>query len=160
MIYENDRKRREKTEMRKAKWLLCGMLLIMLGFGACGTSQEQEKSKSERDNEGQEVTVTDMPEESPTVALEPTVTPESTATSAEAFEYMLNSRGEIKILKLRDSSLWEVIVPSEIDGVPVTEIGSNAFSYCSNLEKVVLQKGIVRIGDHAFSECSSLTSIE
>lgn len=52
-----------------------------------------------------------------------------------------------------DDSATEVIVPSEIDGVPVTIIGSQAFEHCHNLTSVVIQEGVTTIGAYAFIGC-------
>ena len=41
----------------------------------------------------------------------------------------------------------------------VTEIGKDAFTYCSSLQSVTLSEGLLTIGVSAFEECSSLESI-
>ena len=51
-----------------------------------------------------------------------------------------------------------VVVPREIDGCPVTEIGESAFAG-AKIVSVVLPDTVVSIGWFAFSRCSSLTSI-
>lgn len=49
-----------------------------------------------------------------------------------------------------------IIIPDEIDGYPVTEIGYNAFFGCDALTEITLPKSVISIGDMAFSGCSSL----
>lgn len=76
-----------------------------------------------------------------------------------------------------------LMIPSEINGCPVTAIaddafsrnsdmivctipdsveyiGERAFSYCETLTNVTIGKGVSFIGDHAFTTCSSLVSID
>ena len=76
-----------------------------------------------------------------------------------------------------------LMIPSEIDGCPVTaiaddafsrnsdmiictipdsveHIGERAFSYCETLTSVTIGKGVSIIGDNAFTTCSSLSSID
>ena len=53
----------------------------------------------------------------------------------------------------------DVMVPSMIDGLPVTTIGDNAFCYCTGLTSITLPEGCTTIGYYAFSGCTGLTSI-
>ena len=56
-------------------------------------------------------------------------------------------------------SATSVEIPSEIDGVPVTSIGDDAFQYCSDLTSITIPNSITSIGNSAFLRCNSLTSI-
>ena len=53
-----------------------------------------------------------------------------------------------------------ITIPSELDGHPVTSIGSNAFGEFKSLTGINIPASVTSIGAYAFSECSSLTSIE
>ncbi len=75
-----------------------------------------------------------------------------------------------------------ITIPSEIEGLPVTSIGSSAFSsfqmksvtlpdtlqeigqyafsYCSNLESVTFPDSLKRIEFQAFEDCSALSAVE
>ncbi len=53
----------------------------------------------------------------------------------------------------------EISVKSTYNDLPVTEIASNAFSYCSNLETVNIPNSVTSIGSSAFSGCSSLKNM-
>jgi hypothetical protein len=53
----------------------------------------------------------------------------------------------------------DVVIPSTIDGLPVTAIGDSAFIYCTSLTSVSIPSSVTSIGDHAFGNCISLTSV-
>ncbi len=48
-------------------------------------------------------------------------------------------------------------IPSKINGMPVTAIGSMAFRECRNLTKVIIPEGVTSIGRRAFHDCENLT---
>ena len=52
------------------------------------------------------------------------------------------------------SSLTSVTIPNS-----VTKIGKNAFPFCSNLTSVTIPNSVTEIGKNAFTSCSSLTSV-
>lgn len=52
-----------------------------------------------------------------------------------------------------------IIIPSNVNGIPITSIYHYSFHGCSKLKSVSLPDGIMTIGNHAFSECSELESI-
>ena len=54
----------------------------------------------------------------------------------------------------------ELIIPSEIKGVPVTEIGDSAFAGCKGLVGVTIPDSVKVIGNGAFQYCTSLTDIK
>lgn len=56
-------------------------------------------------------------------------------------------------------NVTSVEIPSEINGIKVTAIGKDAFSYCSHLKKLTIPEGITTIEDHAFGCCTALTNI-
>lgn len=53
-----------------------------------------------------------------------------------------------------------VVVPEELEGFPVTGIGSMTFCKSSKLTSVTLPDSIKSIADYAFHGCSSLTSVK
>ena len=73
------------------------------------------------------------------------------------FEY-IEQDGKIVLTKYCGDG-GAVVIPSEIDGKPVTIIGENAFSGCNFLTSVVIPKSVTAIGDEAFRGCTSLTSV-
>ena len=52
----------------------------------------------------------------------------------------------------------ELVIPAQIEGLPVTSIEGAAFSSCS-LTSVRIPQGVTSIGDTAFLGCDGLTSI-
>ena len=55
---------------------------------------------------------------------------------------------------------FNTVIPAEIDGLPVTSIGREAFSYCTGLKSIKIPDSVTSIGSNAFEHCESLTSIE
>ena len=58
-----------------------------------------------------------------------------------------------------DDYVTDVVIPSEIDGVPVTSIGDSTFSNCSSLTLIEIPNSVTNIGTDSVISCSSLTSI-
>ena len=58
-----------------------------------------------------------------------------------------------------DEETEKVVIPSEIDGVPVTSIGNKAFKGCDGLTSVNIPNSVTSIGNSAFDYCRGLTSI-
>ncbi len=54
----------------------------------------------------------------------------------------------------------EIIIPKELDGLPVTVIGANCFFYCANVTSVVIPDSVTEIKAAAFSGCTGLTEID
>ena len=80
------------------------------------------------------------------------------SSPASDFSYSVKDDGTAVIDEyLGDDAL--VIVPSEIDGHAVTEIGPNSFSNKS-VEEVIIPDGVVEIGDMAFFHCLDLHTVE
>lgn len=55
-------------------------------------------------------------------------------------------------------SLKQVIIPTEVNGEIITEIGSNAFVGC-NVESVTLSNNVAKINSSAFKDCTTLKNI-
>ena len=53
----------------------------------------------------------------------------------------------------------ELVIPSEIDGKPVREIGYSAFSGHEDIKSIQIPESVERIGHNAFSDCTSLETL-
>ncbi len=53
----------------------------------------------------------------------------------------------------------DLVIPSEYNGLPVTEIGRGAFQGCSELENVEIPNTVKRIMTEAFSGCYNLSTV-
>ena len=78
-------------------------------------------------------------------------------TSSASFSY-INHDTYIEITGIADS-VNDVVIPKEIEGLPVTEIGGGAFLYAS-ITSVVIPETVTTIGQMAFLGCSSLVSVD
>ena len=87
--------------------------------------------------------------------------------SASAADYTEGTYKELTYKKYSDHivisscvrAAISIVVPDTIDGLPVTEIGDQAFSFCQNLTSVKLESGIKTINYGAFIYCTALASI-
>lgn len=73
------------------------------------------------------------------------------------FIYTL-SNGEVTITRYTGEG-GDVVIPSEIEGYPVTTIGNDAFFSNTSITNVTIPYGVTSIGDFAFGGCSALTRV-
>lgn len=74
------------------------------------------------------------------------------------FEYTSYDSGEATITKYNGNQSY-LVIPEEIEGYKVTEIGDRAFHECVSLINVEVPGTIKRIGDLAFWDCENLEQI-
>ena len=99
-----------------------------------------------------------MSEEQPNNEATPSGTQIANAATDKA-EFVYGSDGtQIRINAFIGDST-DVVIPQEINGLPVTMIGSEAFK-STKIESVVIPEGIISIGESAFKECKQLESVE
>ncbi|MBQ4486608.1 MAG: leucine-rich repeat protein [Oscillospiraceae bacterium] len=58
-----------------------------------------------------------------------------------------------------DENTVELIIPAEIDGLPVTRIKNWAFAFSENMTSVVMPESIVYTGMDSFASCKNLSSV-
>lgn len=102
------------------------------------------------------------------IPISETVMPELSITANAETEYTAGTFGvltyqkysdHIKISDCYSSAEGDLVIPSKIDGLPVTSIGDNAFCGCYNLNSITISYNVTSIGDSAFFYCSGLTSV-
>lgn len=59
---------------------------------------------------------------------------------------------------LDDETIADVVIPDEVDGCPVVEIGKNAFWY-SSIKSITLGKNVLMINTNAFVSCVELEKV-
>lgn len=79
------------------------------------------------------------------------------AKTYENLEYEIINN-EINIIKYLGSDP-ELIIPNEIEGLPVTYIADSAFSNCTSLTKINIPSSVSQITPNVFSKCNSLEEI-
>ncbi|MGN0442311.1 MAG: leucine-rich repeat protein [Acutalibacteraceae bacterium] len=74
------------------------------------------------------------------------------------FEYKITN-GEICITKYNGNA-DTVVIPEEIDGIPVRSISDRVFYNNKNISSLVLSENLREIGEYAFGYCSNLSEIK
>lgn len=76
------------------------------------------------------------------------------------FSYqIINGGTEVMITDYPENAVGPLFIPTEIEALPVTGIGYEAFSNCSGLTSISIPDSVVNIEGDAFRYCSGLTSI-
>jgi len=79
-------------------------------------------------------------------------------TTLASYTYTNNSDNTITITGYSGYG-GNLTIPSQINGLPVSAIGSQAFAGCGSLTNVTIPGSVTSIGDYAFSNCTQLASI-
>ena len=74
--------------------------------------------------------------------------------------YKVNDDGTgISIIGLDEGAPSDVVIPDEIDGLPVTSIKLWAFENCTSLTSIVIPAGVTVVEKWAFEGCESLSAV-
>ena len=116
----------------------------------------QSEKEQEKELVPEEVVRNDEEEELPEeqVKLQYTADPIGDATYSLTYSV---SNGKATITGYSRTALGDLVIPSIIDGYPVTSIGKSAFSWCSGLTRITIPDSVTSIGEWAFAGCSGLT---
>lgn len=75
--------------------------------------------------------------------------------------YKVNDDGAgVTITDCDSNASGEIVIPDEIDNLPVTSIGNYAFEWCTRLTSITIPNSVTSIGSSAFQMCEGLTSID
>lgn len=83
----------------------------------------------------------------------------ATPVSSSVDYFITDDAGTITGLTDEGKIASELVIPSEIDGVAITNIGGGAFYGRNNLTSVILPDSVTSISDHAFAYCENLASV-
>ena len=107
--------------------------------------------------------ITMLPLSAVTAFAADTAAPTGTASYGDyEYDYTINTKdGTATITKFRVlvDGLYDITIPTEFGGFPVTAIGSAAFQDYSALRKVTIPDSVTSIGTLAFSNLSNLTTL-
>jgi len=83
----------------------------------------------------------------------------SAIAEGEDYYYSLINNGTAAEIIKYTGSDRTVIIPSQLGGVPVKEIGEKAFYGCLTLSNITIPDSVIIIGNGAFNSCTSLASL-
>ncbi|MBQ3044990.1 MAG: leucine-rich repeat protein [Clostridia bacterium] len=84
---------------------------------------------------------------------------QSYAAVSGYYSYTVNPDGTAYISDCDTAISGDVVVPSELDGNPITSISTMAFMQCDKITSLVISEGITYIGIMAFSRCTALRTV-
>ncbi len=73
--------------------------------------------------------------------------------------FELAENGEYYIVSYCDEEAVSVVIPETYNGLPVKEIGYEAFYYCSELTDVTIPDTVTKICEFAFMCCYNLSNV-
>lgn len=88
------------------------------------------------------------------------ITAEAAASYTSGYyTYTVDSDGNATITAVDTAISGDVVIPSEIEGYAVTEIGEKAFQNCVNITEVTIPECITKIGSKAFYRCFNISTL-
>ena len=148
------------------------LAVMIVGIAACGKKEDVHVQENGR--------AVETTEDTGSVSLTNKPSEQAAELSADEIEGVSTEEGGFCIYSVHTDKT-DIIIPSEVNGYPVTEIadyafgegkyvhislpnsvekvGTAAFIDCSNLAGISLGEGIKSIGHGAFVNCASLESI-
>ncbi|MBR2029355.1 MAG: leucine-rich repeat domain-containing protein, partial [Clostridia bacterium] len=78
-------------------------------------------------------------------------------TDNQGINYLVSANGAI-VLSYNGNQA-SVVIPAEIDGYAVTEVGNNAFKNNNTITSVTIPDSVTKIGDYAFENCYNLANV-
>jgi len=124
---------------------LTGLATLRLGPGTDAGQAEELKRRLDACNII-EIAKPDKPAEKPKTFMR------------HGWKYSLSEEGGAVLTGYRFEPRGKLVIPGELDGQPVTHIGSGLF-VGSELTSVTIQSGVTAIESNAFAECYDLKSV-
>ena len=146
--------------MKKLNILWIALAAAVL-LSACGKSKVDSDfvSTPAVNSSADSQVVAEIPSTEPvTLAKKAESAIDSNAAPMDAFSYTIREDGTACILKYNGSDA-DVVITSQIDGTPVTEIGQYAFEAATAVEHVEIPDSVTKIGEFAFQDCENLKNI-
>lgn len=79
---------------------------------------------------------------------------------SEGLEYTLNDDGKsYSVTGIGTCTDTDLVIPLKFNELPVTKIGYEAFSNCSQIKSIIIPYGIISIEGFAFYNCTSLSKV-
>ena len=91
-------------------------------------------------------------------STQPSTQPTTPPPIPDDYDYKVLENGTAEISKYMGKG-GAVTIPSDIAGYKVTQIGGDAFYFCTSLKSVTIPDSVTTIGYSAFEYCTSLTSV-
>ena len=140
--------------MKRKKMLLLSLIVFLLanlfGFASCDGST---LLNSGGNGDGM---VGENPLENPDEGGEENVSP-----IVRELNYRLSTDGTYYIVIGRGTCIdSDIVIPDTYKGLPVTEIGKEAFYKCNKLTSVVIPDSVTSIGERGFAVCENLKSVQ
>lgn len=80
--------------------------------------------------------------------------------SSGGLNFTLNEDGaSYSVAGIQEDTPADIVIVSELEGLPVTSIKNSAFANCSSLTSIVIPEGVTSIESSTFSHCCSLKSV-
>ncbi len=144
--------------MRK-QLILCGLLAAALLTAGCSKEKVDPGTAASPDGSPAFPQAVDVPATEPvTLAKKAESAIDSNAAPMDAFTYTVREDGTACILKYNGKDT-NVVITSQIDGTPVTEIGQYAFEAAATVESVEIPNTVTKIGEFAFQDCENLKTV-
>ena len=81
----------------------------------------------------------------------------------DGLKYIIYTDQNYAVLTSNKYTQEEIVIPASITWAgkkyPVTELGANSFSGCSNLTSITIPSSVTSLGNNCFSECYNLASV-
>ena len=131
----------------KPLFVTLSLLAVSLCFSAC---QQSDSTDTADTTENVSKDAADVTTEGAADTAEPV---------EETFKFILLPNGTYSVSMNEKVTLEEVEIPSEHNGIAVTQLARTAFRSRDEIKKILIPDSITVIGEQAFYRCSGLTEI-